>query len=433
MQSQHSCSGRLYGKRLVLLAGIKCRRVTCIDWVESFHKTRKDPSHLHAMAVWELVWSELAALWPMLQGTSDLSWETTSTLGVRSPPALCTVSAEWQRPQAPQPRGIFPSFRPDLPVTERGEEKKNGERKVYATVSALRTEDFGPWRHANPALPMGTGDFKWQKETLSRSLLSGRLAPWHHHRDRGMWICAESKKSSTQRMGAWGTLSVCLVVAAFTKAQSSPGIPVNPSSHQLHNGWVWEASKERQKDSHSPKVPSELLSWKFKGSHNTWGCWYTSFGISIVKIKNGITSHENELSLEGTEQRHIESNCKGEEHPKGTHPVFPTKVLPSAKRGRLPSPTGRERGRFPARLPCCSAGQRKPVIHLLSSPASTTGARRLGCRWTAGSGWQHSTGSRCSRQVHGPLHGLRCRGPLTLPALSKMVGSSAVILILVTA
>lgn len=92
------------------------------------------------MPVWELVWSELAALWPALQGINDLSSDSTSTLGVRSLLTLHTVSAEWQRPQVPQPWGI--SW-PDPTVIERGEEK-NGERKIYATESVLRTEDFRP-------------------------------------------------------------------------------------------------------------------------------------------------------------------------------------------------------------------------------------------------------------------------------------------------
>ena len=137
MQSQHSCSGRLYGKRLVLQTGIKCRRVTCIDWVESFCRTQKDPSRLHGVAVWELVWSELAALWPMLQGTSDLSSETTSTLGVRSPLALCTLSAERQRPQALQPWDIFLA----RPASRRkGRRKKWGEGSL---CDCICSEDWG--------------------------------------------------------------------------------------------------------------------------------------------------------------------------------------------------------------------------------------------------------------------------------------------------
>lgn len=272
-------------------------------------------------------------------------------------PLPCALSQQNDKGHKPPSPGASSHLSDQTCQSQKGEKKKKMGRGKFMQLCllwGLRTSD--PEDMPTQLSPWALEILNDKRRPLAEALLSGRLAPWHHHRDRGMWICVESKKSSTQRMGAWGTLSVCLVVAAFTKAQSSPGIPVNPSSHQLHNGWVWEASKERQKDSHSPKVPSELLSWKFKGSHNTWGCWYTSFGISIVKIKNGITSHENELSLEGTEQRRIESNCKGEEHPKGTHPIFPTKVLPSAKRGRLTSPTGRERGRFPARLPCCSAG-----------------------------------------------------------------------------
>lgn len=120
--------------------GLSAEVLTCIDWTESFLKTLTDPNHLHTVAAWELVQSELAALWPALQGMNDLSSDTTSTLGVRSLLALCIVLAEWQRPQAPQPWGIFL----DRPNSHRKGRRKNGERKVYATETVLRTEDFRP-------------------------------------------------------------------------------------------------------------------------------------------------------------------------------------------------------------------------------------------------------------------------------------------------
>lgn len=57
-----------------------------------------------------------------------------------------------------------------------------------------------------------------------------------------------------------------------------------------------------------------------------------------MKSKNDITSHEN--VREAMEQSCTESNCKGEEHPKGSHPVFPTRTLPSAERVKLAPPLG---------------------------------------------------------------------------------------------
>lgn len=219
----------------------------------------------------------------------------------------------------------------------------------------------------------------------------------------------QSKNPNTQRMGTWRKLSVSLVAA-----RGYPGAKFtrNPSSQQLHIGWIWEASKKRWKDSHSFKVPSDS-SWNFKGSHNTRGYQYTSFGIRTVKSNNGITSQENKLSLEGMEQHRAESNRKGEEHLKGMHPSFHTKALPSEKQVRLPPP---QEGSKADSLHVCLAalpGERQPVVHLLSSPASNTRAQRLGGRCVNSSGWQHSlwqplhsTVSRWSWQAHGPLHGL---------------------------
>lgn len=117
-----------------------------------------------------------------------------------------------------------------------------------------------------------------------------------------------------------------------------------------------------------------------------------------MKSKNDITSHEN--VLEAMEQSCTESNCKGEEHPEGSHPVFPTRTLPSAKRVKLAPPLG---GNKADSLHAALPRQRKPVFNPFSSPMSNSRAQRLG----AGAGTEeplwvtaqpvtapHSTGSR---------------------------------------
>lgn len=112
-----------------------------------------------------------------------------------------------------------------------------------------------------------------------------------------------------------------------------------------------------------------------------------------MKSKNDITSHEN--VLEAMEQSCTESNCKGEEHPKGSHPVFPTRTLPSAERVKLAPPLG---GNKADSLHAALPKQRKPVFNPFSSPMSNSRAQRLG----AGAGTALGDSTACdSPSQHG--------------------------------
>lgn len=73
-------------------------------------------------------------------------------------PLPCALSQHNGKGHKPPSPGI--SSWPDLPVAERAE-GKNGERKVYVTASALRTEDFRSLH--------GHQRFERQREPFSRS------------------------------------------------------------------------------------------------------------------------------------------------------------------------------------------------------------------------------------------------------------------------
>lgn len=204
MQSQHSCSGRLYRKWLVLCPGTKCRRETWIDWAESFHKTQKDLNHLHVMAVWELVWSELEAFWGTLAQKLPVSGLTLALCN--SLP--CVLSQQnGKRPQVPQPWDICLS----RPASSRkGRRKRSGERK------ACIFDDWGFQTLKRCWVSSAYGEILMTK--VSPQQRHCWVADHHHHHNSD-----ESNKSNIQRMGA--RLSVSLIVAVFTKVWSSPGIP----------------------------------------------------------------------------------------------------------------------------------------------------------------------------------------------------------------
>lgn len=100
MQSQHSCSGRLYGKCLVLRTGIKCS----IHRVKSFTEAQKDskPSlgsgNLNGMR-WQLSdWG--------LQGTMTLA-QKLPTLWAPISPLPCVQPGQMTRTRSSHPWDVF--------------------------------------------------------------------------------------------------------------------------------------------------------------------------------------------------------------------------------------------------------------------------------------------------------------------------------------
>lgn len=122
----------------------------------------------------------------------------------------------------------------------------------------------------------------------------------------------------------------------------------------------------RDRDSHSHRVTSELLSWKFKGSQNT--CVVSN----IWKVKQHHLSWEC-TRCHGAELHWIKLQVRGTSQRK-THLFFPTSTLPSAKWVKRGPPLG---GSKADSLHAALPRQRTQVVHPSLPPVSNSRAQRL--------------------------------------------------------
>lgn len=129
----------------------------------------------------------------------------------------------------------------------KGRRKKWGEENLCNWICS---ENWGFQALKRPQ-SMGTGVFNDKRSPLGEALQSGRLEPW--------WRCMKQWQVKEVQYSKGGSMRKIFRVPCSVSFYQGAKFSRNPRSQKFHIGWIWEASKERQKDSHSPKVkPGEM-------------------------------------------------------------------------------------------------------------------------------------------------------------------------------